>query len=217
VIGVTDLYDYSEIRGLQRPTVFVAHANRATLVLGSSQPTEVLNATAVASTPLRRRRGGGGLVLLRPKDLWVDWWIPAGDPRWSSDLRASSVLVGTWWAAALRATGTLAIVHEGPLEGEPAFRVVCFAGRGPGEVFVNGRKAVGLTQWRVREGLLVSTVLHAEPTSDVLQYLAAVPEGLDAALDHHVLSSLANVDPADLLERLHDASGAFETRDFELT
>ncbi len=216
MIEVADLYDYAAIRGLERPTMFVAHATRATLVLGSSQRTEVLNASAVASTPLRRRRGGGGLVLLRPKDLWIDWWIPATDPRWSGDLRASSVLVGTWWQAALRAIGTTAIVHEGPLENEPALRVVCFAGRGPGEVFVDGRKVVGLTQWRVREGLFVSTVLHAEPTSDVLQYLAEVPEGLDAALDHHVLSSLAHVDPADLVDRLHDASGAFETRDFGL-
>ena len=56
---------------------------------------------------------------------------------------------------------------------------MCFAGRGPGEVFVDERKAVGVTQWRVREGVFVSTVLHAGPTTDVLRYPREVPDGLD--------------------------------------
>ena len=78
---------------------------------------------------------------------------------------------------ASRRSGVRAIVHEGPLEDEPDYRVVCFAGRGPGEVFVEGRKAVGLTQWRVREGLFVSTVLHAGPTNDVLSTWPLFPTG----------------------------------------
>ena len=97
-------------------------------------------------------------------------------------------------------------MHEGPLEGDDAHRVVCFAGRGPGEVFVNDRKAVGVTQWRVREGVFVSTVLHAEPTADVLDYLKFVPAGLADALDHHALSTLESVDAASTLAQLRAVS-----------
>jgi lipoate-protein ligase A len=198
--------------------MFMAHVERPTLVLGGSQSVDVVNAASLAQAVLRRRRGGGGLVLLRPNDQWVDWWIPAGDPRWARDVHASSIQVGRWWAETLREmTDAVVTVHEGSLEGDPRFRLVCFAGRGPGEVFVNDRKAVGLTQWRVREGVFLSTVLHAEPTSDVLDYLAEVPSGLAEALDHEALSSLHLSDNAALVDRLTEVSGSWERRLFSLT
>jgi lipoate-protein ligase A len=217
VSEVEDLYDYSELRGLAKATMFVAHVVRPTLVLGGSQSANVVNVDSLGPTELRRRRGGGGLVLLGPKDLWVDWWIPAGDPRWARDVHASSIQVGRWWAATLQNQTTATVsVHEGPLSGNPVFRVVCFAGRGPGEVFVNDRKAVGVTQWRVREGVFLSTVLHAEPTANVMAYLVNVPDGLGDALDHQALSSLRFDDPVGLVNRLDELSGPWDRREFLL-
>jgi len=195
VVIVDDLYDYRTLRQLEETTMFVVRPLRATLVLGGSQSVDVLDPSRVSSTPVRRRRGGGGLVLVRPDDVWVDWWIPHDDDRWSHDVRESSLRIGQWWSDALSPHVNDVRVHAGPLEGEVAFRLVCFAGRGPGEVFVAGRKAVGVTQWRVREGVFLSTVLHAEPTSDVLDFLRLVPEGLVDALDHAALSSLRALDP----------------------
>jgi lipoate-protein ligase A len=198
--------------------MFVAQVDRPTLVLGGSQSVDVVNAASLGQTALRRRRGGGGLVLLRPNDLWIDWWIPSGDSRWAPDVHASSILVGGWWAEALRElTDAVVTVHEGSLKGDPRFRLVCFAGRGPGEVFVNDRKAVGLTQWRVREGVFLSSVLHAEPTSDVLDYLAEVPGGLAQVLDHEALSSLHLSGNAALVDRLTELSGSWDRRTFFLT
>jgi lipoate-protein ligase A len=206
VVIVGDLYDYSSIRRSDVATMFVVRTERPTLVLGGSQPTDVLDPEKIVGTPLRRRRGGGGLVLVRPDDLWVDWWIPRNDDRWNYDVHVSSLRVGQWWAEVLSARVQGVRVHEGPLEGDDAHRVVCFAGRGPGEVFVNDRKAVGVTQWRVREGVFVSTVLHAEPTADVLDYLKFVPAGLVDALDHHALSTLDSVDAASILAQLRAVS-----------
>jgi lipoate-protein ligase A len=212
-VNVEDLYDYDELRQLDAPTVFVARVNSATLVLGGNQSSDVVDASRTGAMVVRRRRGGGGLVLLRPNDLWIDWWIPQSDPRWSNDVRVSSIQVGTWWAEALRErTSEQVYVHDGALEGDPRFRVVCFAGRGPGEVFVNDRKAVGLTQWRVREGVFVSTVLHAGPTTDVLEFLHDVPAGLEDALDHHTLTSLSLRDLDSLVEHLTASSGPFLVR-----
>jgi lipoate-protein ligase A len=218
VSEVEDLYDYSELRGTAKATMFVAHVDRPTLVLGGSQSVTVVNSNSLGPTELRRRRGGGGLVLLGPNDLWVDWWIPAGDPRWHRDVHTSSIQVGRWWAATLQNhTDATVSVHEGPLSGNPEFRVVCFAGRGPGEVFVNDRKAVGVTQWRVREGVFLSTVLQAGPTANVLAYLADAPDGLGKALDHQAVSSLHFDDPVSLVNQLDEISGPWDRREILLS
>ena len=214
---VEDLYDYDAVRAVGVATVYVARVDAATLVLGGHQSPLVLDPTKVLSTPVRRRRGGGGLVLLRPDDLWIDWWIPTGDARWSHDVRVSSLLVGAWWASALEARSATSVrLHDGALEGRQAHQMVCFAGRGPGEVFVDGRKAVGLTQWRVREGVFVSTVLHVGATTDVLGYLEEVPEGLGDALDHHTLRSLSIGDPDALVDELVAMSSPWDVRPHHL-
>lgn len=188
---VEELYDYSVLRALSSPTMLIMSTSAPTLVLGGSQSLEVLDEDRRSHVALRRRRGGGGVVLLQPDDVWIDWWIPVHDERWSSDVHVSSIGVGEWWREVLRARiDRGVIVHEGALVGDPAWRVACFAGRGPGEVFVDDRKVVGVTQWRVREGVFVSTVLHARPSSPLLDVLANAPQGLAAALEHHTLDSL---------------------------
>jgi lipoate-protein ligase A len=215
---VEELYDYAVLRALREPTMFVVRLAQPTLVLGASQSPELLDSQKLGSMALRRRRGGGGLVLLQPDDLWVDWWIPADDARWSGDVRASSLRVGGWWRQVLgdHVEGEVTM-HEGPLEGDSRHRVVCFAGRGPGEVFVNGRKAVGLAQWRVREGIFATSVLHASPSTPVVALLADAPPGLAEALDHHVTATLNLDDPEALLVALRDQGGPWHERQFFLT
>jgi len=217
VSEVEELYDYGDLRSLEEPTMIVSRVARATLVLGSAQSRNVLDAASLSTTSLRRRRGGGGVVLLQPRDIWVDWWIPRGDERWASDVHVSSIRAGTWWAESLApfADGPLH-VHEGALEGPVAFRVVCFAGRGPGEVFLNAQKIVGVTQWRVREGVFLSSVLRTGATADVVGYLAHVPEGLIGALDNEVVSSLRFEDEA-ILARLRSVAGPWAQRSALLT
>lgn len=189
--GVEELYDYAVLRELASPTMLIVRPSEPTYVLGGSQDLDVLDPRRRAGVALRRRRGGGGVVLLQPDDVWVDWWIPSSDERWSPDVHQSSQLAGEWWREVLaaRVTGEVS-VHQGSLEGNPQWRVACFAGRGPGEVFVDGVKAVGVTQWRVREGVFLSTVLHSASSQPVIDLLIEVPEGLSTALGHHTLESL---------------------------
>ena len=157
--GVEELYDYGALRSLASTTMLIVRPSEPTVVLGGSQSLNVIGEGQLSDFALRRRRGGGGLVLLQPDDVWIDWWIPATDGRWSSDVHVTSRRVGEWWRSVLAPRiDREVVVHEGSLAGRPAWRVACFAGRGPGEIFVDGRKVVGVSQWRVREGAFVSTV-----------------------------------------------------------
>jgi lipoate-protein ligase A len=205
--SLTELHDYDELRAERSALMLVVRVDRRVLVLGSSQSLDVLDTGRLAETPTRRRRGGGGLVLLEPGDLWVDWWIPATDGRWSDDVHVASQIAGAWWKTALASVvkGEISI-HAGALEGDPAYRLVCFAGAGPGEVFVDGRKAVGVTQWRVREGMFLSSALLSHGSAAIPSYLRVVPDGLEDELDHHTMATLGILDPQGVIESLRVAS-----------
>ncbi len=130
-------------------------------------------------------------MLLSPGDLWIDLWIPANDPRYDRDISTQAHFAGAKWAAVLgEFTGEMFDVQRGPMVGNENFSVACFAGRASGEVVHRQRKVVGVTQWRVREGAFVSTLLCFGPTLELLKLLSNPPRGLDQALDHDSLESL---------------------------
>ena len=170
----------------------------AAVVLGSTQS----DAVVAPGTPAVRRRSGGGAVLMEPGGLvWVDVFVPADDPLWERDVGRAFGWLGAAWAAAV---GGAAVAHAGPLVTTPWSRLVCFAGLGPGEVTVDGVKVVGISQRRTRAGALFQCAALREWRPDRLldrlaltddqrrrgaEELAGVARGLD-------------VDPAAFLEHL---------------
>jgi lipoate-protein ligase A len=139
-----------------RRTVWVCDPTAPALVLGSTQRDEVADAEACAAAGVEvvRRRSGGGAVLVEPAaQLWIDVLLPAGDPLWSDDVGRAFLWLGQVWADALRDLGVAARVHEGGLCTTAWSRLVCFGGLGTGEVVdPAGAKLVGLSQRRTREG-----------------------------------------------------------------
>ena len=100
------------------------------------------------------------------EQLWLDVWIPRDDPLWVVDVSVAAEWVGAWWTEALAGVGQHGFdVHRGRSVPGDLGEIVCFAGRGPGEVFHGESKVVGLSQWRAREGALFSTCayLHWDP------------------------------------------------------
>ena len=152
-----------------------------TLVLGSTQGRFVLGSAARTGSyeelradvepqsnggpasgegNLTRRASGGGAVLVSPgAQVWIEVFLPRGHPLWRDDVVLSGLWIGEAWADAFRSLGSpeTALVHRGRLSGGSWSKVVCFAGLGPGEVTVGGRKVVGIAQRRDRGGARFQT------------------------------------------------------------
>lgn len=160
--------------------VQVLEVDRPALVLGSTQPDADADADALraAGVELVRRRSGGGAVLLEPQaSLWVDVVVPRADPLWSDDVGVAFHWLGRAWAAALGSLGIDTHVHEGALVTSRWSRAVCFAGLGPGEVTVGGAKVVGVAQRRARDGARFQcALLHRWDPVATLDLLALDPD-----------------------------------------
>lgn len=228
-----------QFRAERRRAAVVREVPHPTLVLGSTQPTDLVAPDALRerSVELVRRRGGGGAVYLEPgSHLWVDAWIPRDDVLWAHDVSVAAEWVGQWWIEALvgagigdgdgvqdegevevdarrgSTTGGLS-VHTGRSVPGALGDLVCFAGRGPGEVFFDGRKIVGLSQWRSREGALFSSCAYlewtAEPLLDLLSFDDVTRSELAGDLRDVAVgvgaSSASGRELADVRERLTDA------------
>lgn len=136
------------------PTVWVVEPTDRSIVLGSSQPASHVDAEAAArlGVAVTRRRSGGGAVLVTPASMvWVDVIVPRTHASWSDDIGRASVWMGERWAQALATLGVVGAVVQPPMVADDLGRVVCFVGRGPGEVLVDGAKAVGVAQRRTRD------------------------------------------------------------------
>lgn len=149
-------------------TALLVRPDRRALVLGSAQPDGDADraACAVAGVEVVRRRSGGGAVLVGPADqVWLDVFVPFDDPLYEPDVSRASWWLGELWVEALAAAGMAGCaVHRGPLVTGPHGRTACFAGLGPGEVTAEGRKLVGISQRRDRRGAwLFSMALCPEP------------------------------------------------------
>jgi lipoate-protein ligase A len=146
------------LEGDVQPAVHVWEVDRPALVLGSTQPDSDVDRAACreAGVEVVRRRSGGGAVLLEPGGaVWIDVELPRGHPRWDDDVGRSVWWLGERWAAALAELGVAGpTVHRGAMVTNRWSRSVCFAGLGPGEVTagVGGPKVVGVAQRRTRAG-----------------------------------------------------------------
>jgi lipoate---protein ligase len=162
--------------------VAVCRPTAPAVVLGSTQSTDVVDASAAAAAGLDvlRRRSGGGAVLVLPGDpAWVDVWVPTGDERSSPDVTRAFGWLGETWARALRSLGLrdVAVQGAGPGACTRWSTLVCFGGIGAGEVTAGGRKVVGLSQRRNRHGAWFhgACLVHWDP--DPLLAVLAVDAG----------------------------------------
>jgi lipoate-protein ligase A len=200
-----------------RPRVVGCMADAgAALVLGSRQTVELVDVDAcrLAGIEIVKRRSGGGVVLVEPGAMcWFDVVAPAGDSRFeavAADVGASMRWLGHHVGNALAALGVVGTtVHDAGMAGGRWAELVCFAGRGPGEVLVDGAKLVGISQRRTRHGSRFQCMAHVRWSPEVLVGLLAdprpAPEELPAVAV--VTREVADALPGEVARALSAADG----------
>lgn len=182
--------------------VWCCEPSRPALVLGSAQHRDVVDeaACAAAGVEVVRRRSGGGAVLVEPGALlWVDVLIPSGDPLWQTDVGRAFLWLGDAWAVACGDLGRPLTVHHGGLRRSRWSDLVCFGGLGPGELTGHGgAKVLGISQRRTRAGarfqcavlgrwdpsaLLDLLALSAAERDDAVAALGPMAAGVGVDLD----------------------------------
>jgi lipoate-protein ligase A len=183
--------DVSRVRALSQPLVIERTVAARLLVLGSSQPAALVRHDAALEVV--RRRGGGGAVLVDPEQtIWIDVWLPSTTPE-VHDVRG---LLGTAGEHFRRALGALGVDGLEVLRPERAAErsVACFAGLGFGElVDTAGRKLLGLTAWRSREGALVQSALYRARDARLCSLLE-LPDEERGALRRALLEQVTDLD-----------------------
>ena len=176
---------------------------RPTLVLGSAQPDADVDHRVAGSLGVQvvRRRSGGGAVLLVPGEfLWLDLVIAADDPLWLDDVGQAMVWVGELWRSALASFHVEGELHRNSLVATAWSRQVCFAGVGTGELMQAGAKLVGVAQRRTRSWARFQTMCHLRWRPELVAALVAQPRPTAAALASTV--ALATVDTDSLAVEL---------------
>lgn len=158
------------------------------LVLGSTQHDSDVDIEACrrAGVEVVRRRSGGGAVLLVPGEVtWLDVIVPAATPGWSADVHRPMVWLGNGLAGAIaRATGIVDLaVHDDAMRSTPWSRLVCFDGLGAGEVLLGGRKLVGISQRRTRDAARLQCCWYSEYDPQRLVALLDPAAGRPGAAD----------------------------------
>ncbi|MEI7888580.1 MAG: hypothetical protein WCJ04_14430 [Actinomycetes bacterium] len=174
------------LNSVVRPAIVLGSAQSAETLLGSSGPSRdaAIKVLEELGVDLVTRRSGGGAVWLSPNaQCWLDIWLPAGDPLWHSDVGRSSWWLGECWAQALAGVAQNApVVHRGPLIDRALGQVACFAGLGPGEVAIDNRKVVGISQRRSRLGAKFQCVVYTQWNPEPLLSILRLGEVSDEML-----------------------------------
>ena len=182
------------------------------LVLGSTQDRSVVDVDAcrLAGVEIVRRRSGGGAVLLVPGEVtWIDVIVPAGSAGWSDDVHGPMVWLGRHLAEAITSSTVVhddVVVHDGPMRTSAWSTQVCFDGVGAGEVLVGGRKLVGISQRRTRHAARLQCCWYTtyeparlvellaptqRPTLDDLAPVATVPAAVADSIVAALVALLA--------------------------
>jgi lipoate-protein ligase A len=193
----------------EHPTtqIWVNHVAGPALVLGSTQRDQsIVDAAACTQRGIDivRRRSGGGAVLLIPQEVtWFDVIIPTGDPGWAQDVHAPMVWLGERFAEACRVAGVAQTltVNDHSMVRTKWSTLICFDGIGPGEVLLEGRKLLGISQRRTRAALRLQCCWYHKVDSAALVGLFPALAGIDPA----ALSPIATLPDhlsADILQHL---------------
>ncbi len=162
------------------------------LVLGSAQSADV--ASSHDSKVVRRRSGGGAVMVDPHHSVWIDVVINRADPLWDDDVNRAPLWLGQAWRAALASLEAIGGEVLDRYEPGPWGQLACFASRGPGEVLIDGAKAVGITQRRTRDTARFQTLVYRRWAPEQLMSRLVVPTGQTDSLRNTLAGSAYPLD-----------------------
>ena len=195
------------------PHIWWFTPKQSALVLGSTQNLSIVDSTECRKRGIeivKRRSGGGAVLLSSETTVWIDVVLPAAHELSVNDIGQAPLWLGKLFQQVLTDLGVADLtLHETAMEKTDWSTLICFAGRGPGEVFTsNGHKVVGISQRRTREWARFQIVVSLAWRPEILLALLNVPKpnledifhcGSDISLDAHLVGqTLFNA----LVERL---------------
>ena len=198
----------------------VLEIERPAVVLGSTQSFDVVDAARAAESgfDVVRRRSGGGVVILQPGDhAWIDVTIPRGHALWHDDVERATWWLGDVWCNVLQDVAPSSplgggspsgwAVHREKLVATAPERAVCFASIGPGEVVRGNRKVVGISQRRTKDAARFQCTVFREVNSSLYERLLRieVPASLGEAVG---VGEKLNIVSRAAVERLTEAIGS---------
>ncbi len=182
------------------PEIWIHEITAPALVLGSTQRGDGIADVAAcerAGFEIVRRRSGGGAVLLVPGEVvWIDVLLPAGHRGWADDVHKPMVWLGRTLSRAFDDAGRPGTeVHDGAMVSTDHSRLICFDGVGPGELMLDGAKLVGISQRRTRSAArlqccwytsydpaALTTLLVDAPAPRALKPVATVDQQVSASV-----------------------------------
>jgi lipoate-protein ligase A len=153
------------VKDWSSPTVWIMSPTDRCVVLGSSQSDQYIDYSYAEREGIgvaRRNSGGGAVWVDQEALLWVDLFLPRDHHLWIDDIHVSANWLGGVWHHALGKLGIDCQLHNGSLKRSPIADLICFAGRGPGELLIGNQKILGLSQRRTREGTRFQCALTLE-------------------------------------------------------
>ena len=171
--------------------VWLCRPTDTALVLGSAQDEADIDqerAHLDGIDIVRRRSGGGAVYLSSASAVWIDVVITRGDAHWVDDVSQSALWLGHAWCAVLEQFGIADLeVYDASMLKSVVSRSVCFAGMASGEVLSGGRKVVGISQRRNRDGARFQCVLYRQWRPEEYAHLFVSEAVRDAVLSLEVI------------------------------
>jgi len=183
------------------PHIWWFTPTHSALVLGSTQNLSIVDSTECRKRGIeivKRRSGGGAVLLSSETTVWIDVVLPATHELSVNDIGQAPLWLGKLFQQVLTDLGVADLtLHETAMEKTDWSTLICFAGRGPGEVFTsNGHKVVGISQRRTREWVRFQIVVSLAWRPEIFLALLNVPKpnledifqcGSDISLDAHLV------------------------------
>jgi len=206
--GSCEEFHHRQFPVANEPVISLFTPVQPAIILGSTQERSLVNEEMCSANKIEivKRRSGGGIVFLaEDSTIWIDVEIPREHSLWVNDVSDSSLWLGEVFRKELSELCDVNLeLHRSGLIKTVWSSLICFAGRGPGEVFSeDGRKVVGISQRRTRDWARFQCAVSLQWKPELLLELLNEPRPTISDIEN--CGSNLSLDSATVATKMTDA------------